>query len=107
MPPPRRSDEALGWIRDAMLAGRYIPSVHFRDRLRERGLVMEDVFVSVEQASTCAPYTKHAPEHGGTCWRVTGPNVDGTENVTIGIEAFVDKKKRRCVLCTIFRPGDD
>lgn len=69
-----------------------------------RKLDMEDVFQVVATAAACRAYERVA-DHDGTCWRVTGPTVDG-ELVAIGVEAYLDKKRRRCILCTIFRQGE-
>lgn len=92
------------WIQEAVASGRYTPSVHMRERLMERKLDMEDVFHVVDTAAACRSYDRVA-DHAGTCWRVTGPTVDG-EMVAIGVEAYLDKKRRRCILCTIFRHGE-
>jgi len=105
MSGPRTESEALLWIQDALASGRYVPSVHIRDRLRERDINMDDVFNAIDSATGCQPYDRNPPEHQGTCWRVTGPTVDG-ESVAIGVEAFLDKKRRRCMLCTVFRTGE-
>jgi hypothetical protein len=67
---------------------------------------MEDVFNSIEKAVACEPYMNRAPEHGGTCWRVKGPDIDEAKEIAIGVEAFLDRKRRRCVLCTVFRSGE-
>ncbi|WP_437635055.1 hypothetical protein [Sorangium sp. So ce854] len=77
--------------------------MHFSVRLRERKVDMQDVFNAIEKAISCTAYANGIPTNGGTCWRVVGPNIDEDEHVAIGIEAFLDKKKRRCVLCTVFR----
>lgn len=107
MPGPKTSAEAIAWIREVIPAGRYVVSVHMRDRLRDRHLDMEDVFTAVDHATACERYVKGKAEHGGSCWRLIGPNVDGDQEIALGIEAYMDKKGRRCVLCTIFRPGED
>jgi hypothetical protein len=106
MPGPKTEIEALRWIQEAVEAGRYVPSVHFYDRLLERKIDIQDVFQAVENATVCVVYERGVPEHGGTCWRLIGRNVDGDEDVAVGVEAFLDKKRRRCILCTVFRPGE-
>jgi hypothetical protein len=106
MPGPKTPTEALAWIQEAVDAGRYVPSVHFYDRLVERAIDIQDVFHAVEHANACVAYDRRGPEHGGTCWRVVGWNVDRDMEVAISVEAFLDKKRRRCILCTVFEPGE-
>lgn len=92
--------EALRWIQDAMQSGRYHEATHFQERLRLYDVDMWDVFKAIEEADACLSYSG-TPQHGGTCWRVRGPTAD-ERAVAIGVEAFLDKKRRRCILCTIF-----
>ena len=83
-----------------------MPSVHFYDRLAERRIDVQDVFNAVENAASCTTYAQGVPQNGGTCWRVSGTNIDGDRDVAVGVEAFLDKKRRRCVLCTVFLLGE-
>lgn len=106
MPGPRDATEALKWIQEAVQAGRYIPSVHFYDRLAQRRIDIQDAFHAVASATACARYGQGIPQNGGTCWRVTGRDIDDNDDVAIGVEAFLDKKRRRCVLCTVFKLGE-
>lgn len=92
--------DALQWIRDAVHGGRYHEATHFQERLRLYNIDMWDVFKAIEEAAECLPYSG-VPQHGGTCWRVLGPTAD-ERVVAIGVEAFLDRKRRRCILCTIF-----
>lgn len=102
MPGPKDATEALKWVQDAVQTGRYVPSIHFYERLLERRIDIQDVFHAVEKATSCAEYDG-TPQNGGTCWRVTGRNIDEDQDVAVGVEAFLDKKRRRCVLCTVFK----
>lgn len=106
MAGPKTRTEALPWIQEALQAGRYVPSGHFYDRLQERGIDIQDVFHAVESASKCLEYSGGVAQNGGTCWRVVGKNVDRDKAIAVGVEAFLDKKKRRCILCTVFRPNE-
>lgn len=102
MPGPTQHDEALRWVREAVQAGRTVLSRHFRlDRLEQRGLTMDDLHYAIEQATGIEPYERRSPVNGGTCWRVLGPSLDA-EELAIGVETFLDKKRRRVVICTIF-----
>jgi hypothetical protein len=106
MPGPRTKEEALRWIQEAVQAGRYILSRHFRgERLLERGLSMDDFFAAIERATEVVPYDRREPVNGGTCWRVFGPSLSG-DALAVGVEAFFDRKRRRIVVCTIFVIGE-
>ena len=106
MPGPKDATEALKWVQDALQAGRYIPAMHFYERLSERKIDLQDVFNAIETATACVAYGQGTPQNGGTCWRVTGKNIDGDQDVAVGVEAFLDKKRRRCILCTVFKRGE-
>ena len=107
MPGPRNADEALTWIQEAVRAGRYVPSVHFYDRMAERRIDILDVFHAIDAATAGVEYVRGGgPRNGGTCWRVTGTDLDETQEVAVGVEAFLDKKRRRCVFCTVFKLGE-
>lgn len=105
MPGPQDSQTALIWIQEAVSAGRYYPAIHFYDRLYERKLEIEDVFRTIQDAHFCELYDRD-PERGGTCWRVIGPCLLEEKRLAVGVEAFLDKKKHRCVLCTVFDPDE-
>lgn len=109
MAGPKKADEALLWIQEAFQRGRYVPSVHFGERLVERKVTMMDVHHAIAQADEIREYTRGEPEHGGTCWRVTGPSLnDDDENlIAVGIEAFLHKRRHRVVMCTVFRPDEE
>ena len=100
MPGPGTPREALAWTQAALRDGRYIPSIHFGERLVERGFDMLDVLHAVERATRVTAYDQD-PQHGGTCWRVTGPDVDVGRRVAVGVECFLDRKRRRVVLITV------
>jgi hypothetical protein len=36
----------------------------------------------------------------------TGQSIDRDQDVAVGVEAFLDKKRRRFVLCTVFKLGE-
>lgn len=101
MPGPRDSDLALRWIQQALVAGRYIVSGHFGERLAERHVTMMDVHAAVATADSISKYERGAPRNGGTCWRVVGRSID-EDRIAVGIEAFLDKKRKYVILCTVF-----
>ena len=69
------------------------------------GIEMADVHHAIVCATSVIPYTKKPPEHGGTCWRLFGPNLDDERQIAIGFEAFIDASGKRVVLVTAFRMG--
>lgn len=100
MAGPGTPREALAWTQTALRDGRYIPSIHFGERLLERGFDMFDVLHAVEHATRVRSYDQE-PEHGGTTWRIVGRNVDGNRSVAIGVECFLDRKRHRVALITV------
>jgi hypothetical protein len=106
MAGPKTPQEALAWIQEAVASGLYTPSVHLEERFQERGLDIHDVHNAIANAGSCDAYENGQPRHGGTSWRIHGPSVgDDKPSVTIavGVEAYLDKKRRRCIICTIFK----
>ena len=104
-PGPGTPEEALRWIQDALREGRYTPGKHFGERLLERAIDMLDVFHAVENASSIAPYVPESgPQHDGTPWRIVGPPPDDEgDPIGVGVEAYLDKKRRRVYLTTVFK----
>lgn len=101
MAGPDDARGAIRWAREALPAGRYRASVHFNDRLKERGVTIADVFAAVAHARSAEPYPS-MPQHGGTCWRIHGRDADGDRVLGIGVEAFDDEEGQpSVVLCTI------
>lgn len=109
MAGPKTSREALRWIQEAVNGGRYTVTIHAGEwRFGERLLDVFDVHNAVEKATGCDPYTNGTPQHGGTAWRVFGPSVGDDDDrpsisIAVGIEAYLDGKRHRCVICTIFK----
>ena len=88
-----------------MIAGRYrFAPIHFPQRLRERGETLDSVKMAI-QAGTIAPYPGGNPEHGGTCWRVTGMGTNGAK-IAVGVELFPEADGEWTVLCTVFPVPD-
>jgi hypothetical protein len=106
MPGPGTPKEALAWAQVAMRESRYIPSKHFQERLHERAIDALDVRNAILKATLAVPYENGVPRNDGTCWRVAGPDIDGGRTIAVGVEAFLDHKKRRMVLVTAFEVTD-
>ena len=88
-----------------MDAGRYIvASVHFPQRLQERGETIKSVKAAIGRAEKVEPYPA-MPEHGGTCWRVFGMGTNG-KRLAIGVELYVDDDAEWSVLCTVIALAD-
>jgi hypothetical protein len=105
MPGPKTEAEARTWIQEAVAAGRYVAAGHFWHRAYERDLTLDDVLRAVEHMVRLERYARE-PVHDGTCWRVLGPNVDDDRTIAVGVEAFLDKKRRRVLLATFFEVSE-
>ena len=66
----------------------------------ERYVAHVDIIAVISRAKRCLPYDC-MPEHGGTTWRVIGPDLDGRQ-LAVGVETYVDEKKKAVVLITVF-----
>src|SRR5437660_714901 len=98
--PPQDPVAAKQWVQAAMAAGRYlIARVHFPKRLTERKETMESVKAAIARAEKLEPYPA-MPEHGGTCWRVTGMGLNG-KRLAVGVELFLNDDEKWTVLCTV------
>lgn len=70
-------------------------------RLTQRRITMADVRHAIVCAERAEPHDS-PPEHGGTCWRILGEDIEG-DSLTVGIEAYLDVTTlRRFILCTVF-----
>lgn len=99
--PPKNPVDARKWIQEAVRSERYTPKHHVFVRLRERQLTMDDLLHALERPRTVEAYPG-MPEHGGSCWRVFGRDLEGDQEVGVGVEAYLDEQGRWAVLCTIF-----
>ena len=100
MAGPTQPKSALVWIRDAVRQGLYLPTPHFEQRCAQRRYSIFDAKKVVETATRCEPYIDHAPQAGGTGWRIFGNDSDG-EPAMLGVEAYRDNMGRRVLLITI------
>lgn len=98
---PGNPVDARKWIQEAIRTECYTATNHVRDRLRERGLSMDDLRHAVAHPRKVEPYSR-MPQHGGTCWRLYGRDLDDEQEVGVGFEAYMDERGRWAVLCTIF-----
>jgi hypothetical protein len=78
MPGPTNAVDALVWIQEAIMAGRYIVDAHFGKRSRTRRFSVNDAKKIIATATSCAEYPDATLLAGGTPWRVTGIALDGT-----------------------------
>ena len=110
MPGPNNADEACSWIKNCAENYRYRERPHFWERLKHdtRGdgklenKTSMDVAHALQNMTEVLPYPDGTPTQGGTCWRVYGPSLDDDEGLGIGVEAFLDHKKRQLFLITVF-----
>jgi hypothetical protein len=103
--PPDNPIDAKKWAKAAMEAGRYeVASVHFPERLEQRGETMRSVKTAIARAERVEPYPA-MPEHGGTCWRVIGVGTNG-KRLGIGVELYLDDNDEWAVLCTVLDLGE-
>ena len=101
MPGPQTDREALAWIQDAMDAGRYELSYHYAAERRDlRGIDAQDVHAAIGRAARVERYAG-TPRRRGTCWRVFGPDADGERTIAVGVEAFLDRRRRRVIIVTV------
>ena len=84
-----------------MTAGRYVLSIHCRERMVERKVEALDIHSAIADADAEVEPYQGEIRHGGTCWRVKGQSAEEVL-IAVGVEAFLDKKKRRVVVCTVF-----
>jgi hypothetical protein len=106
MAGPKTPNDARKWAREAIENGRFIPSVHFRKRLAERRVTMNDIYAVFSRRGRVEPYAE-MPKNGGTCWRFFGLNIDGDAEIAVGIEAFHDgDSQERIILCTVLPPKE-
>ena len=68
---------------------------------------MADIRSAIDNPDETRPYEHGNAVNGGTCWRITGKNVDGDRSVAVGIETFAHKHKRRICLCTVIDTTQD
>ncbi len=99
--PPENPVDARKWIQEAVRSSRYTATGHVGQRLAQRRLNMDDLLHAIEHPRKVEPYPD-MPRHGGTCWRLFGPDVDQEQEIGVGIEAYLDDRGRWAVLCTIF-----
>jgi hypothetical protein len=94
--------EALAWTKVAITKGYYVPSVHFGERLRERGVNMLDIHNAFDRSVHAEPYAEGQPRNSGTCWRVIGPDCDGERVLGVGVEAWRSADRKSWItLCTV------
>ena len=85
-----------------MAAGRYVVDPHVRKRMAQRAVEWRSLWYGVKNATACLPYTPdNGDRMGGTSWRILGPDHEG-EEITLGVETFVDHLGRRVLLLTVF-----
>ena len=99
--PPENPVDARKWVQEAIRNDCYTTTKHVLDRLKQRNLSMDDLRHAVAHPRKVEPYAD-LPQNGGTCWRLFGRDVDSETEVGVGFEAYLDKRGRWAVLCTIF-----
>jgi hypothetical protein len=99
--PPESPADARRWIQEAVRSSRYTATSHVGQRLGQRQLGMDDLLHAIEHPRKVEPYP-NMPRHGGTCWRLYGPDLDQEQEIGVGIEAYLDDRGRWAVLCTLF-----
>jgi hypothetical protein len=100
MAGPKTEAEVRRWTREAILAGRYEPAEHFDKRMLERKIEIVDVQRVLKRGVRIRPYDR-LPDHGGTCWRVSGPDLDDKSEISVGIETYDKDGEERVHLCTV------
>ena len=93
---------ALRRVKEAIAAGNFITSRHFKERMDQRIVDMLDVHTAIDRSVRAEAYRDGKPENGGTCWRVFGPDVDGERTLAIGVEVYSAPNRTAWItLCTV------
>lgn len=100
MPGPKSAAEALVWIQTAVARGKYIVDAHLLKRARQRNFSVNDVKKIIATATGCVSYRDGVNLAGGTCWRVTGTDLDGNPG-KVGVEAYKDHLGKWALLITV------
>lgn len=99
--PPENPVDARKWIQEAVRSSRYTATDPVSQRLAQWRPNLDDLLHAIEQPRKVEPYPD-TPRHGGTCWRLFGPDLEQEQEIGVGIEAYLDDRGRWAVLCTIF-----
>jgi hypothetical protein len=98
---PATAEEALVWAKLALDARRYWPIDHtFHDRQPQRR-ISKDMKYVIRNATSCESHPEGRVTEGGTCWRITGLDLDEVET-SIGVEISRDHLGCRVVIVTVF-----
>ena len=93
--------EALVAARKAVENRRFFISDHAALRSGQRKITVFDMKHVVHTATDCTPYPDGIPRAGGTCWRLSGTDLDG-DDATLGIELVHDHLGNCAVVITVF-----
>jgi hypothetical protein len=101
MPGPDTAEKALRCAKDAITHGRFVPAVHFGQRLGERAVDMADVHTAIDKSHQAEPYDGE-PRSDGTCWRIIGPDCDDERDIGVGVEIYANVDRTVWMtLCTV------
>lgn len=101
MAGPQTEEEAILGAQDAIRRGRYWVTDHWNDRSEERRITLDDMKHLINNPTSCVEYKDGRVTTGGTCWRLTGLDLDGNSS-SIGIEICRDHLGNQLVAITIF-----
>jgi hypothetical protein len=102
MAVPQTPEDVLVFAKAAITAGHFISALHLARRMAERNVDMLDIHTAIDRSQEVEPYTDGKPRHGGTCWRIIGPDCDGDGMISIGIEVYKELNGTYWIaLCTV------
>ena len=105
-PGPDR-ESAKRWVVAALVAGRFTLSRHCRKRCEERKMTFADIRWLLVKCHGVEPYAG-MPQSGGTCWRISGKNVDGDRRLSVGIEVYRDENdEEQVTICTVIADAEE
>ena len=92
---------ALLAARAAVENRRFFVIDHADGRGDLRHITLHDMKYVIKTATNCVPYPEGVPKNGGTCWRISGKDLDG-EETTVGIEVVRDHLGNCAYVVTVF-----
>lgn len=100
--PKSAAADALQRTKEAITTGQFITTRHFEERMDERSVDMFDVHTAIDRSERAEEYRDGTPMNGGSCWRVFGPDADGTRTLGIGVEVYrAPNRSAWITLCTV------